>query len=97
VRKTLNQRKKMNIKIITDLITIPIEKVLNCIGSIINQSPGREELEKLKHSPLFNNPFLKKVKNIFEKKNEANHKRDHKAKGTFHADSQIFNKPRKKS
>jgi hypothetical protein len=85
----------MNITKLIDLIFNPIEKALKCVGSIINQSPSKDEIKSLKTSPLFKSTYPHKSKSTFEKTSEHDHKRDHKAKGSVNTDSQIFNKPRK--
>ena len=75
-------------------ITKLIEKALHYIGSIINQSPTKDEMKRLKTPPLFKSTFPKKKLRTFDMKNQHDNRRDHKAKGSIQTDSQIFNKPR---
>ncbi len=84
--------------IITKLLGLgasPVKKILNGLGAILNQCPGKEELNQLKQSPLFKTSYPKKKKETSVQKNQPNHKKDHKPKGSVNTDSQIFNKPRK--
>lgn len=85
----------MIIKKIISLLLKPIEKTLGRIGSIINQSPSSEELNKIRQSPFFNNPFKQVNTKPFIDKNSHLKESQHKPKGAVNTDSQIFNKPRK--
>ena len=70
------------------------EYVLRFVGRLVNQCPTKEEIKRLRHSPIFNNPFTKKNDSSFRPQNDLNHKRDHAPKGAFNTDARIFNKPR---
>jgi len=85
----------MNTKRLIGFIFFPLEKALKFIGSLVNQCPDKDELRKLRNSPMFNNPFKKNPNDNFDMKKELNHKRDHHAKGSISTDSRIFNRPRK--
>lgn len=84
----------MNVSKLIDLIFLPLEKTLNCIGKILNQMPSRAELKKIKVSPKFKSTFPTKMKKMFDVKNMRTKKKDSRPKGTEHSDTQIFNKPR---
>jgi len=85
----------MNTKRLIDLIFLPLEKVLSCIGSVLNQCPTKDECKKLRTSPIFNNPFRKKPQNNFDLNKKSNYKQDYHAKGPKNSDARIFNKARR--
>jgi hypothetical protein len=84
----------MNVSKLIDLIFLPLEKTLNCIGAILNQMPSPDELKKIKVSPRFKSSFPVKMKTMFDVKNSRIKKKDSRPKGTEHSETQIFNKPR---
>lgn len=84
----------MNVRRIIDLLFLPLEKTLNCIGAILNQIPSKDELKKIKTSPIFKSTFPKTMKKIFNDQSVRALKKDHRPKGSAHSDTQIFNKPR---
>ncbi len=83
------------LKKILGIIACPVQKILKGLGAIINQCPGKDELNQLKQSPLFKSTYPKMGKKNSVQKNQPDHKKDHKPKGSVNTDSQIFNKPRK--
>ena len=65
------------------------------MGKVLNQSPEIEELKKLTHSPLFNNPFFWKTRKVPPKKIKRPTKSYERAKGSHHSDTKIYNHPRR--
>ena len=73
----------------------PMLKMLQALGKILNQSPDKGELKKLRHSPLFNNPFKLKNDSKGIKKSDALKDLNSHPKGSVKTETAIFNKLRK--
>jgi hypothetical protein len=68
------------------------DNLLGMIRLIINQCPDKDEIKKLKHSPLFFTHYPSQ-KNKAEPHNS--HQKAHSRRvGPRHSGTQIFNKPR---
>ena len=71
------------------------EQILILVGSVLNQCPGKEELKKIRLSPVFRSKFPK-MKSHFchdPKKDEA--ETNSHPKGGPHFETRTFNKSRK--
>ena len=82
----------MVIKKIIDLLFYPLEKFLQCVGSVLNTCPTQEEIKRLKKSPINRSTFPKSTQKIKAKTRIK--KRIH-PQGSTNTETKIFNKPRK--
>jgi len=78
-----------------DHLASPILKIFQVLGKIINQSPDKGEQKKLRHSPLFNNPFKFKYDLKGIKKSDSLKDVNPRSKGSVKTETAIFNKLRK--
>lgn len=82
----------MVVKKIIDLLFYPLEKFLQCIGSVLNTCPTQDEIKKLKKSPINRSTYPKSTQK--NKPKPRIKKRIH-PQGSINTESKIFNKPRK--
>jgi hypothetical protein len=82
----------MVVKKIIDLLFYPLEKFLQCVGSVLNTCPSPEEIKKLKKSPINRSTYPKSTQK--NKPKPRIKKRIH-PQGSINTESKIFNKPRK--
>jgi hypothetical protein len=82
----------MTAKQIIDHLFYPLEKLLKCVGSVLNTCPTQEEMKKLKKSPINRSSYPKSnQKNLMKPKI----KKRTKPQGSTKTEKKIFNKLRK--
>ncbi len=73
-------------------------KVIQAIGSFLNQNLTEDQRKKIFHTPYFRDSFWKNTKTGWKNRETmANLKKSSKKKGNIRTETTIFNHPRKES